>query len=85
MGRTKVRIELNAAGVRELLNSSEVASDLERRAAAIRSAVPEGEWEAGSFSTDRANATVRSADRTAREFAAESPGGVIRALDAGRG
>lgn len=78
------KLKLNSAGVVELLNSPGVAADLQRRANAIQAAMPEGEWTVGTFSTDRANATVRTSDKAAREAAAENPSAVVGAVNAGR-
>jgi hypothetical protein len=80
------RIELNSAGVREFLQSGEVAADVGRRAAAIAAVAASG---GGQFGHDvrigktRARAIVFTADFAAMHAEAKTRA-LTRAIDAGR-
>lgn len=79
------RIELNSRGIRELLNSPEVAEELERRAEMIADAAGPGhrvEVEHGTGA--RARAAVITDDIPAMVSEARDRT-LTRALDAGRG
>lgn len=78
---TKIRLELNKAGVRALLNSPEVRSDLTARAHRIRNAAGPG-FEVSQASGDRATVFIRTADRLGREREAKERA-LSRALTAG--
>jgi hypothetical protein len=79
-----VKIELNAAGVRALLQSGEVQADLHSRAQRIAGAAGEGMEVESSVGRSRARATVRTESTDAR--VAEATGrSLTNAIDAGRG
>lgn len=81
---SRVRIELNRAGVRELLTSPAVRADLERRARAIAAAAGSGMEVDSEIGRNRARASVRTATNAAmRREATERA--LTRAIDAGRG
>lgn len=83
----KSRIELNSAGVREILRSGAVLADLTRRANAIANAAG---GSAAGFEVDarvganRARASVRTATFEAR-YAEATNRTLTKALGAGRG
>jgi hypothetical protein len=80
------RIRINRAGVKALLNGSEVDRDLRRRAEAVKASLPtnNGErWEVVRLKGDRISYMVRAANTAARRTAATSPA-LQRALGAGR-
>jgi len=77
------RVRLNRKGVRELLRSREVLSDLERRANAIAAAAGEGMEVDSEVGRNRARASVRTATREA-VLAEAQQRALTRALDAGR-
>lgn len=77
------RVRLNRKGVRELLQSREVLSDLERRANAIAAAAGEGMEVDSEIGRNRARASVRTATREA-VLAEAQQRALTRALDAGR-
>lgn len=78
-----VKIKLNGAGVRELLKSNEVASDLERRAQAIANAAGAEYEVVQSQSSQRARAKVQPA--TARAYYDNLENNTLaRAIGAGR-
>ena len=77
------RVRLNRKGVRELLRSREVLSDLERRANAIAAAAGEGMEVDSEIGRNRARASVRTATREA-VLAEAQQRALTRALDAGR-
>jgi hypothetical protein len=80
---TQVKVKLNQAGVRKLLQSHEVQADLGRRARAIaRSAGPGMEVDE-SVGANRARASVVTATFEARRAEATSRK-LTRAIDAGR-
>lgn len=79
-------LRLNLAGGRALLNSAEVAADLMRRAEAIASAAEsagDGEYAANLGRTDRARASVVTADAVATSHNAKH-NTLLGSLDAGR-
>lgn len=78
-----VRIVLNRKGIRELLRSSEVRRDLERRAEAIASAAGPGHVVDSQIGPNRARASVRTdtIDAMVNEATART---LTRSLDAGR-
>lgn len=78
-----VRIEVNHRGVRQLLRSTEVRTDLERRARNIAASAGPGFEVDAQVGTERARASVRTATSEAREAEATSRA-LTRALDAGR-
>lgn len=77
------KVRLNRKGVRELLRSREVLSDLERRANAIAAAAGEGMEVDSEVGRNRARASVRTATREA-VLAEAQQRALTRALDAGR-
>lgn len=78
-----VRIELNVAGVGELLRSPEVLADLERRAQAVASAAGPGMEASAQVGSTRARASVITADLDAMRAEATDRA-LTRAVDAGR-
>ena len=78
------RIELNSAGVRELLRSPEVRADLDSRARAIAAAAGEGMESDSQVGKGRARATVWTDTVEAMEAEATERA-LTRAIDAGRG
>lgn len=88
MGTVKsVRVRLNIAGLKQILNSEEVAADLRARAERVRAALPTDrgeEWEVVELRGDRVSFLVKSANMEARKRAAEDPV-IQQALGAGRG
>lgn len=77
------KVRINRKGVRELLRSREVLSDLERRANAIAAAAGEGMEVDSEIGRNRARASVRTATREA-VLAEAQQRALTRALDAGR-
>lgn len=88
MGTVKsVRVRLNIAGLKQILNSEEVTADLRARAERVRAALPTDrgeEWEVVELRGDRVSFLVKSANTEARKRAAEDPV-IQQALGAGRG
>jgi hypothetical protein len=80
---SSIRIEMNSAGIRELLRSAGVRADLARRARAIAAAAGEGMEVREELRRDRARASVFTATKEAR-IAEASTRSLTRALDAGR-
>lgn len=78
------RVVLNRAGVRSLLRSEEVRSDLERRARSVSRAAGDGYEMDSEVGRNRARASVRTATTEAVWDNAENRS-LARALDAGRG
>lgn len=78
-----VRVKLNSAGVRELLRSSGVQTDLQRRARAIAAAAGDGFEVDTQVGSVRARASVRSATLDAH-VAEATDRALTRAIDAGR-
>ena len=79
-----VRIVLKSRGIKSLLRSAEVRSDLERRAAAIKSAAGDGFESDSRTGTNRAHASVYT--DTYDAMVAEARNRTLtRALTAGRG
>jgi hypothetical protein len=82
-----VRIELDSAGIQELLTGSDVAADMKRRAEAVADRAGEGfevaEYEARYGGSPRAVAVVRAGTTEARRAEATSKA-LTRAIDAGR-
>jgi hypothetical protein len=77
------RIEMNPAGVRELLRSTEVQRELARRAESIARAAGEGMEVRSTLGRNRARAVVITATKDAR-IAEAAHRTLSRALDAGR-
>jgi hypothetical protein len=88
MGTVKsVRVRLNIAGLKQILNSEEVTADLRARAERVRAALPTDrgeEWEVVELRGDRVSFIVKAANVEARKRAAEDPV-LQQALGAGRG
>jgi hypothetical protein len=84
---TRIRVEIISAGVLEILKLPTVQADLDRRGHAILAALPTNnseEWVVNSFlGRDRAQTVVKTANREARQTAAED-NALQRAVDAGR-
>ena len=79
----RVRVKMNSAGARALLQSSEVQADLRRRADAIASAAGPG-FESSIFvGKNRARASVITADFEAIRANAKT-NVLLKSLDAGR-
>lgn len=83
----KVRIELDSAGIRDLLTGAEVAADMKRRADAIADAAGPG-FEASEFvgkygGSPRAIAKVKAVTIEAKRAEATDKS-LTRAIDAGR-
>lgn len=79
----KPRLELNLAGVRELLRSDGVRADLERRARAIAAAAGDGHRVESGLGRNRARAVVITESVAAKRAEAESRN-LTSAIDAGR-
>lgn len=81
----EVRIELNRAGVRELLRSPEVLADLQARAERVAAAAGGGEdfVAESSLGPNRARASARTASNRGRSLEATDRT-LTRALDAAR-
>ena len=79
----RVRVKLNSAGVRRLLQSPEVLADLVRRAESIAAAAGPGMEVDSEIGPTRARASVRTATPEAVEAEAESRA-LTRAIDGGR-
>jgi len=87
MASSDFRLELNSAGVRELLKSPEVQADLARRAGAIAAQASQSGGQFGSnvqVGATRARAIAFTADAHAQELEARDRV-LTRAVDAGRG
>lgn len=83
---TSIKIELNSAGVQQLLKSGEIQADLARRAAAIATAAGASGGEFGheaNVGANRARASVWTEDFEAMRAEATSRA-LTRAVDAGR-
>lgn len=80
----KVRIEVNSAGIRSILQSPEVQSMLRARAERIAAAAGDGMEVASSIGATRARASVITATKEAREAEATDRA-LTSAIDAGRG
>lgn len=82
---TRIRLEFNRAGFRELLTSDGVREDLRRRAEAVAEAGGEGvEMLEEQEPRTRAHVVVATVtDEAARRVAEDN--GLLRALEAGRG
>lgn len=79
----KMKIVLNRRGLRQLLQSSEVRSDIERRAQNIANAAGPGHEIDSEIGPNRARASVRT--DTVDAMIAEATGRTLtRAIDAGR-
>lgn len=78
-----VKVVINRAGVRQLLQSPEVRADLERRANAIAAAAGDGMEADSAVGPTRARASVRTATHDA-VVAEATDRTLTRALDAGR-
>lgn len=78
-----VRIKLNRKGIRELLRSPEVLTDLRNRADRIAAAAGPGHAVDAGVGRNRARASVRTDTREAMEAEAQFRN-LTRALDAGR-
>lgn len=79
----EVKIELNRAGVRALLQSPEMLANLRERAHRIANAAGEGFEVEMTTSATRAHATIRTATWAARRAEARDRA-LTKALDAGR-
>lgn len=80
---TKVRIVLNRRGVRELLRSPEIQSDLERRAGNIAQAAGPGHEVDSEVGPNRARAAVIT-DTVQAMISEAANRSLTRAIDAGR-
>lgn len=80
---TKVRIELDQAGIAALLRSGDVAADLERRAAAVAQQAGPGIAHRVYQGRDRVRAVIWTATAEAR-LAEARERNLLRALDAAR-
>lgn len=78
-----IRVKVNPAGVRALLNDPGVQEDLDRRARAIADAAGEGMEVSSGHGRNRARSTVITATQEARVAEATSRA-LSAALDAGR-
>jgi hypothetical protein len=83
MAIRSIRVELNRKGVIALLQSQDVADEINRRGEAIARAAGEGVEVDSTRNRDRAVTFVRTATEEAREAEAESRA-LSRAIDAGR-
>lgn len=81
---TTIRIELNPAGVREVLRSDGVLADVTARAERIAAAAGDGMEVDARVGATRARASVRTATLDARRAEAEGRA-LTSAFDAGRG
>lgn len=81
---TKIRVDLNSEGIAELLKSTELQNELDRRAQRVAAAAGDG-FEADTYiGRDRARSVVRAT--TAKALRAEAQDRALtRALDAARG
>lgn len=77
------KLELNRAGVRQLLRSPEVLADLEARAHRIADAAGAGMEVEATVGPNRVRVSVRAATFEARKAEA-TEGALTRAIDAGR-
>jgi len=80
----KIRIDLNSAGIQELLKSSGVLADLRARAGRIAAAAGPGMEASARLGRSRARASVVTATRKAMKAEATNRA-LTKALDAGRG
>lgn len=80
----RIKIEMNPAGVREVLQSEGVRADLRRRAEAIAAAAGEGMEADSRIGATRARASVVTATPEAMRAEAEDRA-LTSAIDAGRG
>lgn len=83
MAIKSIRVKLNRPGIVALLQSSEVAADLDERTERIAAAAGDGFEAAVVRNRDRAVGFVRTATTEARRAEAESRA-LTRELDAGR-
>lgn len=83
MARADVRIELNSAGVQQVLQSAGVAGDLAARAQRIAASAGEGFASSSTTGRRRALAMVW-ADTAAARRAEATEAALTRAIDAGR-
>lgn len=84
MGAVKgIRVKLNPKGVRAILQSQEVADDLEKRGERIGTAAGPGHDVVVSQNRDRKVVFVRAETDEARRADAENHS-LLRAIDAGR-
>lgn len=83
MAKSTVRIELNSAGVRSLLRSSEVLADLRERAERIAASAGPGMKVSAQAGSNRARASVVTATFEAMHREATERA-LTRAVDAGR-
>lgn len=81
---SRVRIDINSAGIQSLLKSPEVEALLRAKAERIAAAAGEGMEAASRVGRTRARASVITATRAARKAEAENRS-LTKALDAGRG
>ena len=81
---SRIRIELDKAGVGALLKSAEVKADVDRRARAIAAAAGDGMKASSWVGFDRARARVQTDSPEADRAEAEDRA-LTRAIDAGRG
>jgi len=83
-GGVKIKIELNSAGIIELLQSEEIEDDLDRRAHAVVQQAGEEDYESHSWvGFDRARATIKPATYKGRLDEARDKR-LTRSLDAAR-
>lgn len=80
----KIRIEVNDAGIREILKSDAVQADLQARANRIAAAAGSGMEASAFIGRTRARASVITATAKARKAEATNRS-LTKALDAGRG
>ena len=81
---SNVRFELNKAGVRELLQSTEVQNEVERRAKKVLNALPEGYEMDTRLTGQRAVATVFPVTEKTKTQA-KKDNTLLKALNAARG
>lgn len=79
----KLRIDMNGAGIQELLKSAEVQAELKARADRIAAAAGEGMEPSVRVGRSRARASVITGSREAK-LAEATDRALTRALDAGR-
>lgn len=80
----RIKIEMNPAGVREILQSEAVRAELHRRAQLIADAAGEGMEASSQIGATRARASVRTETPEAMRAEAEDRT-LSSAIDAGRG
>lgn len=78
-----IRVKLNPAGIRALLQSQELTADLERRGERIADAAGEGHEVTVTQNRDRTVVFVRASTFEAKQSNAEN-NDLLRAIDAGR-